>query len=166
MKTIKDRQYTNKAIFQHQYWFLQLFEWDWTSPRLLTQSVSKVYIKQNRTFSFLWLEWWKWHLPVRTVTALRIKKCLVGNLFSKVLRLLSDGVERVALKSGPGIEGTTAIVGFSSHYSASTAKKMLVEGKRASLDGHRCNHVLWSPLCASLAWTCWCYVFLFGFPYH
>ncbi|XP_047441598.1 dead end protein 1 isoform X2 [Mugil cephalus] len=48
----------------------------------------------------------------------------------KVLRLLAEGVERVALKTGPGIEGTTAIVGFSSHYFASIAKKMLVEAFR------------------------------------
>ncbi|XP_040904659.1 dead end protein 1 isoform X2 [Toxotes jaculatrix] len=46
----------------------------------------------------------------------------------QVLRELAEGVERVSLKAGPGIEGVSAIVAFSSHHCASMAKKMLVEG--------------------------------------
>lgn len=42
-----------------------------------------------------------------------------------------EGVERVSLKAGLGIEGVSAIVGFSSHHAASMAKKVLVEGRRA-----------------------------------
>ncbi|XP_068443871.1 dead end protein 1 [Clinocottus analis] len=45
----------------------------------------------------------------------------------KVLRLMTDGVERMSLKAGPGIEGVSAIVAFSSHHAASMAKKVLVE---------------------------------------
>ncbi|KAM7000763.1 dead end protein 1 [Tautogolabrus adspersus] len=45
----------------------------------------------------------------------------------QVLRVLADGVERVSLKAGPGIDGVSAIVAFSSHHAASMAKKVLVE---------------------------------------
>uniref|UniRef100_A0A672Z240 Dead end protein 1-like n=1 Tax=Sphaeramia orbicularis TaxID=375764 RepID=A0A672Z240_9TELE len=45
----------------------------------------------------------------------------------QVLQGLSEGVERVSLKAGPGIEGVAAIVAFSSHHTASMAKKILVE---------------------------------------
>ncbi|XP_020503468.1 dead end protein 1 [Labrus bergylta] len=45
----------------------------------------------------------------------------------QVLRLMADGVERVSLKAGPGIDGVSAIVAFSSHHAASMAKKVLVE---------------------------------------
>uniref|UniRef100_A0A671VCF8 RRM domain-containing protein n=1 Tax=Sparus aurata TaxID=8175 RepID=A0A671VCF8_SPAAU len=45
----------------------------------------------------------------------------------QVLRVLTEGVERVSLKAGPGIEGVSAIVAFSSHHAASMAKKVLVE---------------------------------------
>ncbi|XP_039974922.1 dead end protein 1 isoform X1 [Xiphias gladius] len=45
----------------------------------------------------------------------------------QVLRVLAEGVERVSLKAGPGIEGVSAIVAFSSHHAASMAKKILVE---------------------------------------
>ncbi|KAM8732895.1 dead end protein 1 isoform 2-T2 [Acanthopagrus schlegelii] len=45
----------------------------------------------------------------------------------QVLRVLTEGVERVSLKAGPGIEGVCAIVAFSSHHAASMAKKVLVE---------------------------------------
>ncbi|XP_056295922.1 dead end protein 1 [Pseudoliparis swirei] len=45
----------------------------------------------------------------------------------KVLRGMADGVERMSLKAGPGIEGVSAIVAFSSHHAASMAKKVLVE---------------------------------------
>ena len=48
--------------------------------------------------------------------------------FSQVLRVLVEGVERLSLKAGPGIEGVSAIVVFSSHHAASMAKKGLVEG--------------------------------------
>ncbi|XP_071358646.1 dead end protein 1-like [Trachinotus anak] len=44
----------------------------------------------------------------------------------QVLRALAEGVERVSLKTGPGIEGVSAIVAFSSHHSASMAKKILM----------------------------------------
>ncbi|XP_068181205.1 dead end protein 1 [Antennarius striatus] len=46
----------------------------------------------------------------------------------QVLCALTEGVERVSLKTGPGIEGVSAIVVFSSHYAASMGKKVLVEG--------------------------------------
>ncbi|XP_019942054.2 dead end protein 1 isoform X1 [Paralichthys olivaceus] len=45
----------------------------------------------------------------------------------EVLRVLTEGVQKVSLTAGPGIEGVSAIVAFSSHYTASMAKKMLVE---------------------------------------
>ncbi|XP_076595502.1 dead end protein 1 [Chaetodon auriga] len=45
----------------------------------------------------------------------------------QVLRTLIEGVERVSLKSGPGIEGVSATVVFSSHHAAAMAKKVLVE---------------------------------------
>ncbi|XP_031175423.1 dead end protein 1 [Sander lucioperca] len=45
----------------------------------------------------------------------------------QVLRVLAEGVERLSLKAGPGIEGVSAIVVFSSHHTASMAKKGLVE---------------------------------------
>lgn len=46
-----------------------------------------------------------------------------------MLRLLTEGVERLSLKAGPGINGVSAIVVFSSHHAASMAKKVLIEGK-------------------------------------
>ncbi|XP_035017117.1 dead end protein 1 [Hippoglossus stenolepis] len=45
----------------------------------------------------------------------------------KVLRVMAEGVQKVSLTAGPGIEGVSATVRFSSHYTASMAKKMLVE---------------------------------------
>ncbi|XP_071402823.1 dead end protein 1, partial [Centroberyx affinis] len=48
----------------------------------------------------------------------------------QVLRGLTEGVEGVSLKAGPGIEGMSAVVVFSSHHAASMAKKMLVEAFR------------------------------------
>lgn len=45
----------------------------------------------------------------------------------QVLRQLTDGVERVSLKTGPGIQGVSAVVVFSSHHAASMAKRVLVE---------------------------------------
>ncbi|KAM3613211.1 uncharacterized protein V6R79_022553 [Siganus canaliculatus] len=45
----------------------------------------------------------------------------------QVLRVLTEGVERVSLKAGPGIEGVSAVVAFSSHHAASMAKKVLAE---------------------------------------
>ncbi|CAL1613809.1 unnamed protein product [Knipowitschia caucasica] len=45
----------------------------------------------------------------------------------QVLRKLVEGVERVSLKAGPGIEGVSAIVVFTSHHAASMAKKVIVE---------------------------------------
>uniref|UniRef100_A0AAQ4Q447 RRM domain-containing protein n=1 Tax=Gasterosteus aculeatus aculeatus TaxID=481459 RepID=A0AAQ4Q447_GASAC len=52
----------------------------------------------------------------------------------KVLHVLADGVERVSLKAGPGIDGVSAMVAFSSHHAASMAKKMLVEGTLMETD--------------------------------
>ncbi|XP_061582450.1 dead end protein 1 [Cololabis saira] len=45
----------------------------------------------------------------------------------QVLQVLVEGVDRLSLKAGPGIEGVTAIVAFTSHHAASMAKKVLVE---------------------------------------
>ncbi|XP_019939300.1 dead end protein 1-like [Paralichthys olivaceus] len=45
----------------------------------------------------------------------------------QVLRVLTDGVERVSLMTRAGVEGVSAKVTFSSHQAASMAKKMLVE---------------------------------------
>ena len=55
----------------------------------------------------------------------------VSSVCSQVLQVLAEGVERVSLKAGPGINGVSAIVTFSSHHAASMAKKMLVEGRTA-----------------------------------
>lgn len=41
---------------------------------------------------------------------------------------MCEGVERVSLKSEPGIAGMSAVVTFSSHYTASMAKKVVTEG--------------------------------------
>ncbi|XP_035525633.1 dead end protein 1 [Morone saxatilis] len=60
----------------------------------------------------------------------------------QVLRSLTEGVERVSLKAGPGIEGVSAIVAFSSHHSASMAKKVLVEDEGET----HCPSTLPSPL--------------------
>ncbi|XP_068571449.1 dead end protein 1 [Cebidichthys violaceus] len=73
------------------------------------------------------------HLSVRRSTEKR--HLCIGDLpattrqedLLKVLHVLADGVERLSLKAGPGIEGVSAIVAFSSHHAASMAKKMLVE---------------------------------------
>lgn len=51
-----------------------------------------------------------------------------------MLHVLADGVERVSLKAGPGIDGVSAMVAFSSHHAASMAKKMLVEGTLMETD--------------------------------
>ncbi|XP_062281572.1 dead end protein 1 [Scomber scombrus] len=45
----------------------------------------------------------------------------------QVLRRLTDEVQRLSLKAGPGIKGVSAIVAYSSHHAASMAKKVLVE---------------------------------------
>ncbi|KAM4621373.1 dead end protein 1 [Polymixia lowei] len=45
----------------------------------------------------------------------------------QVLRDLTEGVQGVSLKTGPGIEGVSALVVYSSHHAASMAKKVLVE---------------------------------------
>lgn len=42
---------------------------------------------------------------------------------------MCEGVERVSLKSEPGISGMSAVIAFSSHYTASMAKKVVVEGR-------------------------------------
>ncbi|XP_018549906.2 LOW QUALITY PROTEIN: dead end protein 1 [Lates calcarifer] len=73
------------------------------------------------------------HLSVRRSTEKR--HLCIGDLpatteqedLLKVLRVLAEGVEGVSLKAGPGIDGVSAIVAFSSHHTASMAKKMLVE---------------------------------------
>uniref|UniRef100_A0A8C6MD18 Dead end n=1 Tax=Nothobranchius furzeri TaxID=105023 RepID=A0A8C6MD18_NOTFU len=44
-----------------------------------------------------------------------------------VLRVLAEGVETLSLQAGPGINGVTAIVSFSSHHAASMAKRVLME---------------------------------------
>ncbi|KAM9741718.1 dead end protein 1 [Menidia menidia] len=60
----------------------------------------------------------------------------------QVLRGLADGVQSVSLTAGPGIEGVSAVVAFSSHHAASMAKKVLVEGfkkqfsQSVSIDWH------------------------------
>ncbi|XP_023129277.2 dead end protein 1 [Amphiprion ocellaris] len=45
----------------------------------------------------------------------------------QVLRVFAEGVEKLSLKTGPGIDGVSAIVTFSSHHTASMAKKVVVE---------------------------------------
>ncbi|XP_013873641.1 dead end protein 1 [Austrofundulus limnaeus] len=45
----------------------------------------------------------------------------------QVLRNMTGGVERVSLKTGPGVVGVSAIVEYSSHHAASMAKKVLLE---------------------------------------
>uniref|UniRef100_A0A3Q2FDA7 DND microRNA-mediated repression inhibitor 1 n=1 Tax=Cyprinodon variegatus TaxID=28743 RepID=A0A3Q2FDA7_CYPVA len=58
----------------------------------------------------------------------------VQNL-QEVLQVLVEGVERVSLKTGPGIDGVSAVVGFSSHFTASMAKKVLAAGERPTPGG-------------------------------
>ncbi|KAK5865299.1 hypothetical protein PBY51_016474 [Eleginops maclovinus] len=45
----------------------------------------------------------------------------------QILRVVVEGVERISLQAGLGIEGVSAVVTFSSHYAASMAKRVLVE---------------------------------------
>lgn len=52
-----------------------------------------------------------------------------GCTYFQVLSSLVEGVQRLSLKAGPGIKGVTAVVVFSTHHSASMAKKTLPEGK-------------------------------------
>lgn len=47
----------------------------------------------------------------------------------QVLSSLVEGVQRLSLKAGPGINGVTAVVVFATHHAASMAKKTLSEGK-------------------------------------
>ncbi|CAI5682167.1 unnamed protein product [Oreochromis niloticus] len=61
----------------------------------------------------------------------------------QVLRMLVEGVERVSLKAGPGIEGVSATVAFSSHHAASMAKKVLVEAFKKQFA--MCVSVKWQP---------------------
>ncbi|KAM4585666.1 dead end protein 1 [Fundulus diaphanus] len=72
-----------------------------------------------------------WNICVRQSTE---KRCLcIENLpptsdqevLMQVLRRLVDCVERVSLKTGSRIKGVSAVVAFSSHYTASMAKKDL-----------------------------------------
>uniref|UniRef100_A0A3Q2DM25 DND microRNA-mediated repression inhibitor 1 n=1 Tax=Cyprinodon variegatus TaxID=28743 RepID=A0A3Q2DM25_CYPVA len=62
---------------------------------------------------------------------------------TSVLQVLVEGVERVSLKTGPGIDGVSAVVGFSSHFTASMAKKVLAADlkKHCSLE----VFVTWEP---------------------
>lgn len=46
-----------------------------------------------------------------------------------MLRGLAEGVEGLSMKAGPGLGGATAVVAYSSHHTASMAKKKLVEGE-------------------------------------
>ncbi|XP_003977108.3 dead end protein 1 isoform X1 [Takifugu rubripes] len=46
---------------------------------------------------------------------------------SQVMHTMCEGIERVSLKSEPGIAGMSAVVTFSSHYTASMAKKVVIE---------------------------------------
>lgn len=55
--------------------------------------------------------------------------CKCESLCFQVLRVLVQGVEGVSLSAGPGAEGVSAIVTFSSHQAASMAKRTLVEGR-------------------------------------
>ncbi|TKS71983.1 Dead end protein 1 [Collichthys lucidus] len=52
----------------------------------------------------------------------------------KVLRALTHGVERVSLRRESGIPGVSAVVVFLTHYSASMAKKVLVEAFKKQFD--------------------------------
>uniref|UniRef100_A0A3B3TKJ4 DND microRNA-mediated repression inhibitor 1 n=1 Tax=Poecilia latipinna TaxID=48699 RepID=A0A3B3TKJ4_9TELE len=91
----------------------------------------------------------KCYLCVRRSTEKR--HLCIGNLpaatkqedLKQVLRRLVEGVERVSLKTGPGIEGVSAVVAFSSHHTASMAKKDLVAEfkKRFSLE----ISIKWEP---------------------
>lgn len=42
---------------------------------------------------------------------------------------MCEGVEMVSIKAEPGIAGTSAVVTFSSHYAATNAKKVVMEGR-------------------------------------
>uniref|UniRef100_A0A3Q2SUI8 Dead end protein 1 n=1 Tax=Fundulus heteroclitus TaxID=8078 RepID=A0A3Q2SUI8_FUNHE len=89
-----------------------------------------------------------WNICVRQSTE---KRCLcIQNLpptsdqevLMQVLQRLVDCVERVSLKAGSRIKGVSAVVAFSSHYTASMAKKELEKfRKRFSLE----VTVIWDP---------------------
>lgn len=42
---------------------------------------------------------------------------------------MCEGVEKVSVKAEPGIAGMAAVVTFSSHYAATNAKKVVMEGR-------------------------------------
>lgn len=42
---------------------------------------------------------------------------------------MCEGVEMVSVKTEPGIAGVSAVVTFSSHYAATNAKKLVIEGR-------------------------------------
>uniref|UniRef100_A0A665UY64 RRM domain-containing protein n=1 Tax=Echeneis naucrates TaxID=173247 RepID=A0A665UY64_ECHNA len=64
----------------------------------------------------------KRHLCIGNLPAATRKENLL-----QVMCALVDGVKKVSLKPGPGIDEVSAIVAFTSHYTASMAKKILVE---------------------------------------
>lgn len=90
----------------------------------------------------------------------------VGCACFQVLSSLTEGVQRVSLKAGPGIKGVTAVVVFSTHHAASMAKKTVPEGKTPATQKlqeqqcvnneakQRCNQssVFEAPQCLALSY--------------
>ncbi|KAF7657185.1 hypothetical protein LDENG_00030830 [Lucifuga dentata] len=111
----------------------------YSSPNLATEAIRKLHGHMMDP---------EFRLSVRRSTEKR-HLCLEGlpattrrESLLQVLCGLTEGVEGVSLKSGPGMEDVAAVVAFSSHHAASMAKKMLVEGGWGSADvrGIRTNH--------------------------
>lgn len=46
-----------------------------------------------------------------------------------MLHAICEGVEKVFVKAEPGVAGVSAIVTFASHYAATKAKKVILDGR-------------------------------------
>ncbi|XP_043982156.1 dead end protein 1 isoform X1 [Gambusia affinis] len=93
------------------------------TPALATEAVLKLngYMLEPKSYLCVRRSTEKRHLCIGNLPAATKQEDL-----KQVLRRLVEGVERVSLKTGPGIEGVSAVVAFSSHHTASMAKKDLV----------------------------------------
>ncbi|XP_054879311.1 dead end protein 1 [Poeciliopsis prolifica] len=110
------------------------------TPALATEAVLKLngYMLEPKCYLCVRRSTEKRHLCIGNLPAATKQEDL-----KQVLRRLVEGVERVSLKTGPGIDGVSAIIAFSSHHTASMAKKDLVAEfkKRFSLE----ISIKWEP---------------------
>ncbi|KAM4732839.1 dead end protein 1 [Anableps anableps] len=93
------------------------------TPALATEAILKLngYMLEPKCYLCVRRSTEKRHLCIGNLPAATKQEDLM-----QVLQQLVEGVERVSLKTGPGIQGVSAVVAFSSHHTASMAKKDLV----------------------------------------